>query len=218
MDKEYWQQRWQCNEIGFNQSQPNVLMQRYFPEMNLKPGDRVFVPLCGKSIDMIWLAGQGYKVIGVELNEQACKAFFNENKIRFTLRAVGDFTVYQSDEVTLYSGDFFKLNKNLFDKIDAVYDRAALIALPFELRKLYSEHLTQLLKPDTKVLLITTDYDQKEMQGPPFSVSEAEVDELFKACFDVTQVYSKSVKDIPAHLKAKGLKQAIEQVYIVAVA
>ncbi|GGI78389.1 thiopurine S-methyltransferase [Legionella impletisoli] len=213
MDKQYWQQRWQCNEIGFNQSQPNPLMQRYFPKLNLKPGDRVFVPLCGKSIDMIWLAGQGYKVIGVELSEQACKAFFNDNKIRFKVSERNDFVVYMSDEITLFAGDFFNFNKNLLGKVEAVYDRAALIALPRELRKLYSEQLDKLLAPDTEILLITTSYDQKEMQGPPFSVNEIEVNELFKTNFDMTQIYNKVVKDIPEHLKIKGLKHAIEQVY-----
>lgn len=213
MHKEYWQQRWQCNEIGFNQSQPNPLMQRYFPKLALKPGDCVFVPLCGKSIDMIWLAGQGYQVIGVELSGQACKAFFHENKIRFKVTEMNGFAVYKSDEITLFAGDFFKFDKHLFDKIDAVYDRAALIALPPEPRKLYSEQLAKLLEPDTKILLITTSYDQREMQGPPFSVNEIEVNELFKTNFGVTHVYSKSVKDIPEHLKAKGLMHAIEHVH-----
>ncbi|WP_133127748.1 thiopurine S-methyltransferase [Legionella nagasakiensis] len=213
MNKQYWQQRWQCNEIGFNQLQPNLLMQRYFPKLNLKPGDRVFVPLCGKSIDMIWLVNQGYKVIGVELSEQACKTFFNEHKIRYKMTEMYDFSVYNSDEITLFGGDFFKLNKMLLGKIDAIYDRAALIALPQELRKLYSEQLAKLLEPDSKVLLVTTFYDQNEMQGPPFSVNEIEVDELFKNNFDITQAYSKAVKDIPEHLKAKGLKHANEQVY-----
>lgn len=213
MEKQYWQQRWEGNEIGFNQSQPNALMQRYFPKLDLKPGDCVFVPLCGKSIDMIWLAGQGYQVIGVELSEQACKAFFHENKIRFKITEMNDFTVYKSDQITLFSGDFFKLDENQLEKIDAVYDRAALIALPQELRKLYSEQLAKLLETGTKILLITTSYDQREMQAPPFSVNEIEVNELFKNNFDVTQVYSKSLKDIPEHLKAKGLKHAIEQVY-----
>ncbi len=213
MDKQYWQQRWEYNEIGFNQLQPNPLMQRYFHKLKLKPGDGVFVPLCGKSIDMIWLAGQGYKVVGVELSEQACKAFFNENKICFKVTEVNGFLAYSSDQITLFAGDFFKLNKTLLDKIDAVYDRAALIALPRELRKHYSEQLSKLLDPDSKVLLITTSYEQTEMQGPPFSVNEIEVNERFKNNFDITQVYSKEVKDIPEHLKVKGLKHAIEQVY-----
>lgn len=213
MEKQYWQQRWQCNEIEFNQPQPNLLMQRYFPKLDVKPGDCIFVPLCGKSIDMIWLAGQGYQVIGIELSEQACKAFFKDNKLHFKVTEMNGFTVYKSDEITLFAGDFFEFEQNLCDKIDAVYDRAALIALPPELRKRYSEHLAKLLEPDTKMLLITSSYDQREMQAPPFAVDEIEVSELFKINFEITQVYSQSVKNIPDHLKAKGLKHASEQVY-----
>ena len=214
MDRQYWHQRWQSNEIGFNQSQPNILMQRYFPKLDLKTGDRIFVPLCGKSIDMIWLARQGYKVIGVEIDEHACKAFFEENKIRFKLTAIDDFKVYQSDEITLFSGDFFCLNKKILDKVDAVYDRAALIALPKMLRSRYSAHMAKILGSNAKMMLITTSYNQSEMQGPPFSIDEVEIDMLYKTNFDITKVYNKEVKSIPQHLRAKGLKHAIEQVYL----
>lgn len=213
MDKEFWHQKWQSNEIGFNQPQPNRLMQRYFATLNLKSGDRVFVPLCGKSIDMLWLAGQGYKVIGIELSAVACIAFFKENKISVKITQSGEFVVYTSDVITLISGDFFKLDQSLLGKIDAVYDRAALIALPGELRRLYAAHLTKLIGTETNVLLITTTYDQTEMQGPPFSVDEKEVNALFSQNFNIKQLYGKPFSEIPVHLSAKGLLQATEQVY-----
>lgn len=213
MEQEFWHQMWQSNEIGFNQSQPNQLMQRYFLSLNLKPGDRVLVPLCGKSIDMLWLAGQGYKVIGIELSQQACKAFFQENKIATKVTETGDFVVYSSDEITLFAGDFFKLDKNTLGPVDAVYDRAALIALPSELRQEYSAHLGQLVDRETKIFLITTSYNQIEMQGPPFSVDENEVNMLFSADFNIKQLYSKPLSDIPAHLHERGLLQASEHAY-----
>jgi thiopurine S-methyltransferase len=213
MDKDYWYQKWQTNEIGFNQSQPNQLMQRYFPTLHLRPGERVFVPLCGKSIDMLWLAGQGYKVIGVELSQLACKAFFQENKIPVKIAEAGDFIVYSSPEITLLAGDFFKLNKNDLGKIDAVYDRAALIALPAEVRQLYSEYIAGLVEPETSIFLITTSYDQTAMQAPPYSVDENEVKELFGSHFDIKQLYSKPISEIPPHLQTRGLLQATEQIY-----
>ena len=213
MEENFWHQKWQSNEIGFNQPQPNQLMQRYFPTSHLKPGDRIFVPLCGKSIDMLWLAGQGYKVIGIEISELACKAFFQENKIRVKITEAGDFIVYTSPEITLLTGDFFKLDTNHLGKIDAVYDRAALIALPAEVRQLYSAHLAQLVAPETKMMLIATSYDQTAMQGPPFSVDEKEVRALFGSHFDIKQLYSKPVSEVPAHLQDRGLQQATEQVY-----
>ncbi|MCX7116434.1 MAG: thiopurine S-methyltransferase [Legionellales bacterium] len=212
MDKEYWHRKWQSREIGFNQLQPNKLMQRYFSSLKLTPGCRVFVPLCGQSIDMLWLAGQGYQVVGVELSQIACSAFFKENKIQVKITEINDFTLYSSGEITIFSGDFFKLNQAVLDKIDAVYDRAALIALPMDVRKSYSEYLIELMTPATAMFLITTVYNQNEMQGPPFSVDENEIKALYSAHFDIQQLYSKQA-EMPAHLQAKGLLQATEQVY-----
>jgi len=188
-------------------------MQRYFPTLNLKSGDRVFVPLCGKSIDMIWLAGQGYKVIGVEISQAACKAFFKENKIPTKKTEIDDFVIYTSDVITLISGDIFNLEQSILGDIDAVYDRAALIALPTELRQQYSMHLAQLLELNTPVFLITTAYDHTQMQGPPFSVDEHEVDTLYNQHFNIEQLYSKPLSEIPTSLHDKGLLHATEQVY-----
>ncbi len=213
LDKQYWHQRWQSDEIGFNQPQPNILMQRYFPELELNTGARVFVPLCGKSVDMIWLAGQGYKVIGVELSQPACQDFFYENKIHHKVIERDGFVKYESNEITLFAGDFFKFDTTLLGECNAVYDRAALIALPDQLRQRYAAHLSKLLAPSTKILLITSSYDQNEMQGPPFSVNQDEVKSLFKNACKIKQVYGKEVKEIPQHLKDKGLTRAIEQVY-----
>ena len=214
MDKEYWHQKWQSKEIGFNQLQPNKLMQRYFSSLQLTPGCRVFVPLCGQSIDMLWLAGQGYQVIGVEISQVACSTFFKENKIPVKITELNDFILYSSDEITIFCGDFFKLDRTILDKIDAVYDRAALIALPINTRKPYSEHLIELMRPAAAMFLITTMYDQTEIQGPPFSVNESEITALYSTHFKINQLYSKQLEVLPVHLKAKGLLQATEQVYL----
>lgn len=212
MDKEYWHQKWKSKEIGFNQLQPNRLMQRYFSLLKLTPGCRVFVPLCGQTIDMLWLAGQGYQVIGVELSQVACSTFFKENRIPVKITEINDFILYKSDEITIFSGDFFKLKQAIIGKIDAVYDRAALVALPVDARKSYSEHLIELMDHETAMFLITTTYDQNEMQGPPFSVDESEVTKLYNIHFEINQLYSKQF-EVPVHLQAKGLFQATEQAY-----
>lgn len=191
MNKEYWHQKWQSKEIGFNQLQPHKLMQRYFSSLKLTSGSHVFVPLCGQSIDMLWLAGQGYQVIGVELSQIACSNFFKENKIPVKITEINHFIIYSSDEITIFCGDFFKTNQAMLDKVDAVYDRAALIALPVDARKSYSEHLIELMMPMTAMFLITTMYNQNDMQGPPFSVDEDEVVALYSARFDINQLYSK---------------------------
>ncbi|MDP1603987.1 MAG: thiopurine S-methyltransferase [Legionella sp.] len=213
MNNEYWHQKWQAKEIGFNQSQPNKLMQRYFSSLELKSGSRVFVPLCGQSIDMLWLASQGYHVVGVELSQVACCAFFKEHKIPVTIVEMNDFISYESDDITIYAGDFFKLDRKIPGKIDAVYDRAALVALPEATRKAYSKHLIKLMPRATAMFLITTSYNQNEMQGPPFSVDEMAVNELYSAHFVINQLYSKQF-DVPSHLRLKAcLKLLSKRIY-----
>lgn len=214
MDTQFWLSKWQSNDIGFNQPQPNKLLQRYFPTLNLKSGARILVPLCGKSIDMIWLAGQGYQVVGVELSQEACQAFFKQNKIPFNKTEQDGFVVYTSDVITLFAGDFFKFDASMMGEVDGVYDRAALIALSKNLRERYSKHLKSLIEPNTPVLLISTAYDQQQMQGPPFSVDADEVSRLYQQQFSISQLYSKEMSHIPEHLAGRGLMHGTEQVYL----
>jgi thiopurine S-methyltransferase len=213
MKKEFWHQKWQSNQIGFNQLQPNQLLLQYFATLNLNPGSRVFVPLCGKSIDMLWLANQGYEVLGVELSSIACAAFFNEQSIPATVTHLDTFTIYHSEKITLLSGDFFTLNKKVLGKIDAVYDRAALIALPTELRQCYATFLMSVIAPDTPMLLIANTFDQNKMEGPPFSVDENEVVSLYSAHFNIQRLYHRIAETIPAHLRVRGLTITSEEVY-----
>lgn len=213
MNTDYWHQRWQANELGFNQAHPHVLLQRYFNDLNLKSGARILVPLCGKSIDMLWLLSQGYELIGVELSSLACSAFFTEHQLSVTTHHTDHFTMFQGEKITLLAGDFFELNQETLGSVAAVYDRAALVALPSELRQRYAAHLITLLQDTSSVFLITTSYNQESMQGPPFSVDEAEVIKLYGAHFHIKQRYNKSLKAIPPHLQAKGLREAHEQVY-----
>ena len=162
---------------------------------------------------MIWLVNQGYNVVGVELCPIACEAFYKKNNIPVSVTKMDHFTVYKSDKITLYAGDFFKLSKEILGGIDAVYDRAALIALPAELCQRYAGYLFKLIDLDTVIFLITIAYNQNEMNGPPFSVDEKEVTALYSGRFNIKQVYNKLVQAIPAHLQTKGLVQANEQVY-----
>ena len=213
MKKEYWHGKWQQNQIGFNQEEPNPFLLQYINLLNLKRGDRIFVPLCGKSIDMFWLIKQGYYVIGVEFSLIACEAFFKENSIPFEVSKYDLFTVFQGKNITLLSGDFFNLNKSLLGTVNAVFDRAAIIALPEELRQRYAKHFIELLEPNTPLLLISLSYDQNEMEGPPFSVEKKEVEKLYQNNFSIKQLCNKPVEKIGPHLLAKGLTQASEQVY-----
>lgn len=213
MDKEYWFDRWQNNEIAFNQQKPNPFLLQYLKTLNLKPGSNIFVPLCGKSIDMLWLCEQGYKVIGVELSVQACIEFYEENNLTFQKNTKKQFTALTGENITLLAGDFFELDKELIEPIDAVYDRAALVALPSEARARYAAHISKLSEDNTQILLITASYNQAEMQGPPFSVDEDEVKMLYGKNFVIDELYNEQTNEIPDHLRAKGLTRSCQWVF-----
>lgn len=213
MKKEYWHDRWKSNNIKFNQEWPNELLVQYFEMLSLKKGDTVFVPLCGKSIDMLWILEQGFKVIGVDLSPIACEAFFSENKILFVTSQVGNFSVFKNENITLIAGDFFEVKSSMLDRVEAVYDRAALYALPYDLRKSYAQQLIRLMGVEAKMLLLTFSYNQNEMSGPPFSVDEQEVKSLYGASFDIKKLYDQEIKTIASHHKERGLTGMREQVY-----
>lgn len=162
---------------------------------------------------MIWLLEQGYQVVGIELSELACESFFATHKLPFTTSKTGDFTIYQNPSITLICGDYFKLTRDLLGPVDAVYDRAALIALTKEQRAKYVHHLFQMLDSKTKLFIITIIYDEQTMQGPPFPVFSAEVQSLYGKHQPIKLIHEQAVKNIADDLQGKGLKEAYEQVY-----
>lgn len=174
MHHDFWHNRWQSNQIGFHLSEANPLLIKHFPALNLPQGARVFLPLCGKSLDIHWLLTQGFRVVGAELSSIAVEALFDELKLTLTRTKVGELVRYSADNIDVFNGDFFALNAETLGKVDAVYDRAALVALPAEMRRRYSSHLSAIsqLAPQ---LLVSFDYDQSLIDGPPFSVNAAEI-------------------------------------------
>ncbi|RUQ85082.1 thiopurine S-methyltransferase [Legionella septentrionalis] len=213
MQQDYWKQKWESGEIGFNQKQPNPLLVRYLENLQLKKGARIFVPLCGKSIDMLWLREQGYHVVGVELSELACRDFFQENLLPVQTHKTANFIQFRGDKLTLYAGNYFELTADLIGDVDAVYDRAALIALPPTLRIQYVNYFSSLLKFGTNIFLISFTYDPEKMEGPPFSVDANEIQKLYGSLFHIRQLYNAPAEKISAHVRAKGVTQASEQVY-----
>lgn len=178
MDKTFWMERWERNETGFHQDDINPHLRRFWHEAAPSEG-RVFVPLCGKSRDMLWLRDQGHPVLGVELSALAARAFFEENALTPTQAHRPGFESFEAAGVEILCGDFFDLERAHMTGIAAAYDRAALVALPPELRARYAAHLADILPAGTRLLLVTFDYDPAEMAGPPFAVSPTEVDTLF---------------------------------------
>lgn len=214
MNKDFWLERWQREEIGFHQSEVNAHLTRFWPEFNLASGAVVFVPLCGKSQDMQWLHDNGQKVIGVELSDIAVHAFFNENGYTPQRVIDGKFDRYEANGICILHGDFFDLNRNQMSKVDVVYDRASLIALPPQMRVGYVRHLVNILPPATRMLLITLDYPQQEMEGPPFSVSSDEVVELYRNNAEVHLLAHLDVLAQNARFQQRGLSRLEENIFL----
>ncbi|APZ44204.1 thiopurine S-methyltransferase [Acidihalobacter ferrooxydans] len=199
MTPDFWLQRWQENRIGFHQSQINTHLETHWPTLGAAPGGTVFVPLCGKSLDMLWLAGQGYRVRGVELSEIAVQSFFTENGLTPDIEPSGAFMRYRHGEIEILCGDLFDLRPADLADVTAVYDRASLIALPPEMRGRYAQHKRALLPDRPPVLLVTLDYPQTERQGPPFAVSDAEVRNLYADAWTVERVASVDLRTAGQH-------------------
>lgn len=185
MQPDFWHQRWHDNQIGFHQDKPTPLLLKHWPEIGMPAGATIFVPLAGKSLDMVWFASQGYRVLGVELSPLAIKQFISEHGIVPEVRESKYGTHYLAGAVELIQGDVFALDADALEDCSVVFDRAALIALPPELRKRYADEVYSLLPQGCRGLLITLEYPPGEKQGPPFSVTEAEVRDLFEAQWHV---------------------------------
>jgi thiopurine S-methyltransferase len=214
MNKNFWLERWEREEIGFHQNEVNPYLREFWPELNLDRSSKVFVPLCGKSQDMRWLSEQGHQVLGVELSAIALQAFFKENG--FTPQHIidGKFDRYEENGICLLRGDFFDLSKDELEKVSAVYDRASLIALPPDMRVSYVQHLIGILQPATQILLITVEYLQQEMDGPPFSVSSGEVEELYRKYADVRLLAHPDVLAQNPRFQQRGLSQLKENIFL----
>ncbi|MEO1224622.1 MAG: thiopurine S-methyltransferase [Pseudomonadota bacterium] len=178
MDHAFWLQRWQENKTAFHEGEVNALLSKAFHRLALARGDRVFVPLCGKTVDLAWLAAQGCRVVGIELSRSAVEAVFADMGVATEITEVGRLISYRTDGVEVFVGDFFDLSAEILGPVDAVYDRAALVALPKAMRVSYAAHLVA-LTGTARQLLITFEYDQAQMEGPPFSVDGAEVTALY---------------------------------------
>lgn len=207
METEFWEQLWAKNEIGFHESKPNTLLVKYFEKLNLQAGSRVFLPLCGKTLDIAWLLSQGVHVLGAELSETAVQQLFGDLGVEPTTTG-GSLTRYTAQNIDIFVGDIFELSSKELGEVDAIYDRAALVALPESTRSQYTQHLMEVSKSAIQ-LLITFDYDQREMDGPPFSINADKVHHYYSNTYSITPLDSKTVPG-----KLKGVCEAEEQIWL----
>lgn len=213
MQHEFWQSRWARNEIGFHQQSVNPGLQRHWPTLGLPEESQVLVPLCGKSLDMLWLAQWGYRVLGIELAERAAVDFFAELGVAPRITEEGALRRYSYERLEILQGDFFDVTAEQVAGCSALYDRAALIALPPDLRADYAVHLQGILPDQVRGLLVTLEYPQAEMDGPPFAVLADEVHELFAGHWGVKEVERLDVlADNPKFLK-RGVSHLDEVVF-----
>lgn len=199
MNPEFWQEKWQKREIAFHQAAANPLLVRCFKQLVLAPGARVFLPLCGKSLDIHWLLAQGYQVVGAELSEMAVQELFAELGLTPTARSVGKLQHYRADELEVFVGDIFQLTQATLGAVAAIYDRAALVALPAEMRQRYAKHLIE-ISQSAPQLVICFEYDQALLAGPPFSVNGEEMDNLYSHAY---QLNCLAELEVPGGLKKK---------------
>ena len=199
MEANFWHNRWQTNQTGWHERAVNPLLITHFPSLNVAPGGRVFVPLCGKSLDLGWFLSRGYDVAGAELSELAVTQLFADLGMEPTRSEVGKHKHFRGEKIDIFVGDLFDLSREILDSVDAVYDRAALVALPEAVRVQYTAHLKAITGMAPQ-LLIGYEYDQTVVAGPPFSVTSEELHRHYSDSYALTPL---ARVDVPGGLKGK---------------
>lgn len=213
MDANFWLERWQDGRTHFHQKRVTPPLAKFWSTLGLPATSKILVPLCGKSLDMLWLAELGHQVLGVELSSLAVEQFFEENALVPTVREADGGRYYTSGQIEIYCGDIFDLGEHVFKACTGAYDRAALVALPLEMRARYVNHVYGQLPDDYRGLLITLDYDQSQMDGPPFSVSDSEVQTIYGDHSRATLLDRRDILDKEPKFLANGVTELDTLVY-----
>ena len=210
----HWLQRWHDDDIGWHHGEFNPYLLRFWPQLQVSEIRRVLVPLCGKSCDMVWLAQQGYSVVGVELSPVATAAFFSDQSLEPRRQPLGPFEQWQAGPYEILCGDLFRLQSDQLGQVDALYDRASLVALTPDQRDGYARLLARLLPQGCPLLLVAMEYTQQEMEGPPYSVPQQEIERLFGTDFDYRLLHSGDLLKETDRYGERGLSRMLEQVYL----
>lgn len=205
MDKNFWHDRWETSRIGFHESRPNPLLLAHFPELSVPEHGRVFVPLCGKTLDIAWLLSKGHRVAGAELSELAIRQLFEDLGVEPAISDLGDLKRYSADGIDIYVGDVFELTPTVLGPVDAVFDRAAFVALPEEMRSAYAPHIAH-ITGNAPQLLVAFEYDQSQLDGPPFSTPG---DEVKRRYGDLYELSTLAINDPAGGLKGVAAKEVV---------
>lgn len=210
---EFWLERWERGETGFHQASGNELLQRHWPSLGLQPGSTVLVPLCGKTFDMVWLAAAGHRVVGVELSPLAVDDFFREQGLEADTRTHGAFVIRSAGPISIWCGDVFELPAEATADVTGIYDRAALVAFPPTLQKRYARVLRGLAAQIKAMLLVSLDYPEGEMAGPPFSTPLMRVAELLGAAYEINIRETRDGLEKSPNLTERGVTRLDEAAY-----
>ncbi len=212
-DLQHWLDRWQQDRIGFHEADVNRHLRERLPDCALPAGAGIFLPLCGKAHDIAWIAQQGYQVVGIEISRIAVEAFFEEQGLDAEVVDGERFRRYRTSGITLLQGDFFDLRADDLRDCALVYDRAALIAMTRAQRPAYFEHMLTILPSAARMLLITLEYDQAEMTGPPYAVWEDEVRDNYSGRYDIELLERSDIIDERERWRKVGLTALGEVVF-----
>lgn len=208
MKADFWHNKWETNQIAFHKSEANPILLDHISALDLKAGDRVFLPLCGKTLDISWLLYHGYKVIGAELSEIAVNVLFAQMDLHPIIIDLGHVKLYSAENIDIFVGDIFEITPEQIGHVDAIFDRAALVALPDQVRVDYAKHIIVMTQA-AKQLLITFEYDSEGVSGPPHPIFEDEVSLHYQAHYDIQTLARYDVED-----NIKGKSDVIERVYL----
>jgi thiopurine S-methyltransferase len=199
MDARFWHQRWEENNTFWHQSEANPRLTANFNQLSVAKGGRIFLPMCGKTLDISWLLSRGYRVAGAELSKIAIEQLFAGLGVKPKISALGKLDHYSAKNMEIFGGDIFDLSEKTLGRVDAIYDRAALVALPSTTRERYTAHLMDITAKAPQ-LLISWEYDQSLMEGPPFSVTGDEIKKHYGKSYNITLI---ETKNVPGGLKGK---------------
>ncbi|WP_020411803.1 thiopurine S-methyltransferase [Microbulbifer variabilis] len=208
MEEKFWLDKWQKNEIGFHEKSGNPMLAQYFTALSLKKGSRIFLPLCGKTGDIAWLRAQGCAIAGAELSEVAVQQLFEELELTPKIEKENNLKCYSAEKIKIFVGDIFSLTGDALGSVEAIYDRAALVALPEEMRKRYTQHLMTITGVASQ-LLISFEYEQSQLAGPPFAIGSRQIFGYYDANYHLEML---GHRQVPGGLK--GLVPAEEVAWL----
>lgn len=208
MQHDFWHKKWQEGDIGFHNTDANPLLVKHFPALDLATGSRIFLPLCGKTLDIHWMLAQGFQVVGAELSAIAIEQLFDELGVKPEITLLENLQYYRAPNIDIFVGDIFNVTAGLLGQVDAIYDRAALVALPFNMRSQYTSHL-KAITHNAKQLMICFVYDQNQLAGPPFSIGDDEVKAHYNSTYTIKLLESTEVAG-----KLKGQCPANEKIWL----